>query len=87
MTNAKDFIPKMEHVVAGKLSYLKMVRRNKRIKMGELPPPQSLLETQPDVDKEGYTIVETLDSVWKKLHDRYVALRVRDFNIINGHIK
>ena len=84
MTNTKDFIPKMEHIVAGKLSYLKMVRRNKRLKIGELP--QSLLESQPDVDKEGYTIVETLDSVWEKLHDRYVALRVRDINIINGHI-
>lgn len=89
MTNAKDCIPKMEHIVAGKLSYLKMVRRNKRVKTSELPPMPSLFddlfEFKSDEDKEEYTIIETLDPVWKKLHDRYVALRVRDYNIINGH--
>lgn len=91
MTNAKDFIPKMEHIVAGKLSYLKMVRRNKRIRKSEIPHPFSSLfddvfdnsSIQPEEDE--YTIIKTSDPVWEKLHDRYVALRARDFNIINGH--
>lgn len=90
MTNAKDFIPKMEHIVAGKLSYLKMVRRNKRLKNSEISHPEfdffeaiGISYTKPDENE--YTIIEKSDPVWEKLHDRYVALRVRDFNIINGY--
>lgn len=90
MTNAKDFIPKMEHIVAGKLSYLKMVRSYKRKKNSEIPHPEfdffeafGISYTKPDENE--YTIIKTSDPVWEKLHDRYVALRVRDFNIINGY--
>lgn len=91
MTNAKDFIPKMEHVVAGKLSYLKMVRRNKQVKKSEITNPFSSLfddlfdNSSIQHDEEEYTIIEKSDPVWEKLHDRYVALRVRDFNIINDY--
>lgn len=89
MTNAKGFIPKIENIVAGKLSYLKMVRRNKRLRKCEIPNPLpsiylfGISHIQPEEGE--YTIIETSDPVWEKLHDRYVALRVRDFNIINGY--
>lgn len=63
-------VPRMEDIVAGKLSYLKMVR-NAHNKM-----QYSLNQEHQDLP---------VDSVWEKLHDRYVALRKRDYSIITGN--
>lgn len=60
--NPTENIPRMEYIVSGKLSYLKMVR------------------TTHFNDSDGPTI----DPVWKKLRERYVALLKRDYCIITG---
>lgn len=84
MVNPKRKLPKLEDVVAGKLSYLKMVRRLKRVKNSENPEEKEFcsLWDIPLDNPDGYSIIKTIDPLWNKLHDRYVALLARDFTII-----
>lgn len=85
LVNPKRRIPKLEHIISGKLSYLKMVRCVKIVKKSDIPNP--FLDSDYEVldDPNGYEIQKVDDPIWIKLHSRYVALLKRDFNIINGY--
>lgn len=78
--NLKDDIPNMEDIVAGKLSYLKMVR-NPQLMESFVKEKNHFLLSLDNSHTEG----DKVDPVWQKLHERYKALITRDYNIITGN--
>lgn len=88
MVNPKRKMPKMEHIISGKLSYLKMVRSIKLVKNSEIPKLQSFsLFSEPDfyvnepeiqLNPNGYSL-ENFVPVWVQLHDNgYTMKKVED---------
>lgn len=82
--NFKKGIPTMEQVIAGKLSFLKMIRQNKSAKddisIVDIFGLENDFESLKDSDQL------SVDPLWEKLHQRYKALIERDANIINAKI-
>lgn len=69
VVDSQKSIPLMEDIVAGKLSYLKMVRK---------------IRYKKD-NGDGFYLPKQVDPVWQKLYERYTSLRKRDYSIITGN--